>query len=333
MARLGFLLWAALLAFTLPEVFAGTGAGWLTRPDVYILALPLYALHFFLLCHIAVKTKRTGWTSLYLLGIVFGLYEAWVTKVIWTGYPGETGFAMGSFGPWFGVHETIGLLLFYHAVTSFLLPIAVLSRLFPAFGAAFPVPDWVFGTSRWAFVRRLGLALVWGLISGHNMPDVGAYLASWLPMLLLLVLGYLWLRHRAKAQPTLGRWGLWLAALWLAVIYIASFKYLRVEEIPPAPALAITLGFYLILGLLFWHQPKRAAVTPPALAAPGNMPLRWLLVVFFIGLAASTALSAGVGLAIGLAVVPFLMMLVLGIGLFFWLVLWRGVIRRRRSSV
>lgn len=333
MARIGLLLWVALLAFALPEVFAGTGAGWLTRPDVYVLALPLYALHFILLCHLAVKTRRTGWTSLYLLGIVFGLYETWVTKVVWSGYPNESGFAMGGFGPWFGVHETIGLLLFYHAVTSFLLPIAVLSRLFPSFGAAFPIPDWIFGKGRWAFGRRLGLALIWGLISGHNMPDVGIYLASWLPMLLLLVLGYLWLRPAAKADPTLGRWSLWLSVIWLAAIYIISYKYLRVEEIPPDPALAITAGFYLVLGLLYWLQPRRETETHTALESPGNMPLRWLLVVFLIGLMTSAAISAGVGLAMEFAAVPFLMMLVLGVGLFVWLVLWRGLIRRPNSVV
>jgi len=321
-ARAGFLLWVALLAFSLPEVFAGTGAGWFTRPDVYILGIPLYALHFLLLCHIAIKTKRTSWRALYLLGIGFGLYEAWVTKVVWAGYLGENGFAMGGFGPWFGLHETIGLILFYHAVTSFLLPLAVLTRLFPAYGAAFPAPNWIFGPTRWALARRIGLALIWGLISGHNMPEPRLYLISWGPMLLGLIFGYMLLKN-APARPTLGRFGQWGAALWLAAIYVASFTLIRTEAIPPAPAILITLALYALLALLFKRTRPRAPVADITAPHPARMPLLWLLVVFAIGLATSFGISAGFGLAAGLAALPFLAMVVLGAGLFVWLVILR----------
>lgn len=329
MARAGFLLWVALLAFSLPEVFGGTGAGWLTRPDVYFLGIPLYALHFLLLCHIAIKTERTSWPALYLLGVVFGLYESWITKVVWAGYPGENGFALGGFGPWFGIHETIGLVLFYHAVTSFLLPLAVLSRLFPAYAAAFPVPDWIFGASRWAVIRRVFLALVWGVVSGYNMPDPGLYLVSWGPMLLLLIFGYMLVRTTTAARPILGRFGQWGAAIWLAVIYIASFVLLRTEAIPPTPALVITLGLYPVLGLFFWRQPKRVPATAPRAPHPARMPLIWLLIVFIVGLATSVGMAAGLGWVNGLASLIFASMLVLGAGLFLWLVIWRGVLHRQ----
>ncbi len=329
MARFGFLLWVALLAFSLPEVFAGTGAGWLTRPDVYILGIPLYTLHFLLLCHIAIKTKRTSWRALYLLGLVFGLYETWVTKVVWAGYPDENGFAMGGFGPWFGIHETLGLILFYHAVTSFLLPLAVLTRLFPAFAAAFPAPDWIFGTTRWALARRIGLALIWGLISGHNMPDPCLYLISWGPMLLGLIIGYALLKNTTAARPALGQWGQWGAAIWLAIIYFASFALLRTEAIPPLPAMAITLGLYLLLALLLWRQPIRQPAQPKPVPHPAKMPLFWLMAVFLIGLATSAGISAGIGLATGLAVLPFVGMVGLGAGLFVWLVVWQGLLQKR----
>ncbi len=327
MARAGFLLWVALLAFGLPEVTAGTGAGWLTRPDVYILAIPLYALHFLLLCHFAIKTKRTSWPALFLLGVVFGLYETWITKVVWAGYPGSDGFAMGSFGPWFGIHETVGLILFYHAITSFLLPLAVLTRLFPAYAAAFPVPNWIFGTTRWAVARRVVLALVWGLVSGHNMPVPRLYLESWVPMLALLIFGYMLLKRTPAARPTLGRIGLWIAGLWLSIIYIVSWLAIRTEFIPPAPALVITFGLYIVSALLFWWQPKHMPAQPSPAIASAKMPLKWLLIVFFIGLATSIGISAGIGLAKGLAVLPFLGMVAIGAGLFFWLVLWRGILR------
>ena len=328
MARAGFLLWLALLAFSLPEVFAGTGAGWLTRPDVYILGIPLYALHFLLLCHIAIKTKRTSWPALYLLGIVFGLYETWITKVVWAGYLDENGFAMGGFGPWFGIHETIGLILFYHAVTSFFLPLAVLTRLFPAFAAAFPAPNWIFGTTSWALARRIGLALIWGLISGYNMPDPSLYLISWAPLLLGLIVGYRVVKN-AAARPVLGRKSQWLAGLWLALIYVAGFTLIRTEAIPPAPAILITLALYMLLAFLLKRTAPRTPTPQASPPNPAKMPLIWLLAVFVIGLATSIGISAGVGLVASVAALPFLGMVALGAGLFMWLVIWRGVYWRK----
>lgn len=160
------------------------------------------------------------------------------------------------------------------------------------------------------------------------MPDVRVYLASWLPMLFLLTVGYLLLGAGTPARPTLGRWGFWFSVFWLAAIYIVSTAFLRVDEFPPTPALVITVGIYLVLGLLYRHQSPRTAEPHGAVAAAARLPLRWLLVVFITGLATSAGISAGIGVAKWLAVVPFLMMLLLGAGLFLWLVLWRGLIRK-----
>lgn len=329
MLRLLFLLWVALLAFGLPEVFAGTGNGWLTRPDVYILALPLYALHFLLLCHVAVKTRRTSWPALYLFGVLFGLYETWITKVVWNGYPGSNGFSMGSFGEWFGVHETLGLVLFYHPVTSFLLPLAVVSRLFPAFGAHFPVPDWVFGNTRWALARRIGLLLIWGIISGHNMPILAEYLLSWLPMIVLLGVGYTILKPHADsaiASPVLGRWGLVIASVWLGLIYLLSYLFLLPELLPPPHIQLITLAAYPVLILFLWREPPRKPV--PSVHPPAT-PFRWLLAVFFTGLIATVLLGLDEQVRVALAIIPFVTMVPLGVILFIWLVLWKSVFRRR----
>ena len=155
--------------------------------------------------------------------------------LLWAGYPGSDGFSMGSFGAWFGIHETPGLIFFYHAITAFLLPLAVLTRRFPAYAAAFPAPDWVFGSTRWALARRVLLALMFGLVSGHNMPDPSVYLVSWVPMILLLVFGYMLLKHTQAARPALGRFGLWGAGLWLAILCAASFSLFAQRPFRPHP--------------------------------------------------------------------------------------------------
>lgn len=337
--RLVFLLWLSMLAFGLPEVFAGTGRLWLVRPEVYVLALPLYILHFLLLVHIAVRTRRTSWPALYLFGVLFALYETWITKVVWNGYPGDDGFAMGGFGQWFGVHETLGLVLFYHPVTSFLLPLAVTSRLFPAFGRHFPTPDWVFGKSRGALLRRFGLLLIWGIVTGHNLKQPDVLVFTWLPMLVILWAGYVFLGMKGAsssespvaetvARPVLGRWGLMFVSLWLVLMYLVTYVNLLPERLPPPHIQLITLGFYPLLFLLLRRTPPVIRNGHDPVSHPARMPAKWLLFVFLLGLLVTTLVPLGETVRISLAIIPFLSMVPLGMALFLWLVVWRVIVRR-----
>lgn len=337
--RLVFLIWLAVLAFGLPEVFAGTGRLWLIRPIVYVLALPLYTLHFLLLAHIAVRTRRTSWSALYLFGVLFGLYETWITKVVWNGYPGDDGFAMGGFGQWFGIHETLGLVLFYHPVTAFLLPLAVTSRLFPAFGKHFPTPDWVFGKTKAAFLRRLGLLLIWGILTGHNLKQPDVLVFTWLPMLVILWGGYAFLENKGAtgavsslaeivARPVLGCWGLMFASVWLALMYCVTYVYLLPEMLPPPHIQLITLGFYPVLFLLLRHTAPTPNNKHEPMTHPARMPTKWLALIFLLGLLVLVLIPLGEQIRVSLAIIPFLSMVPLGAGLFLWLVVWRVVVRR-----
>ena len=339
-ARFVFLLWVAFLAFGVPEIIAGSGKMWITNPGTYIMVIPIYALHFLLFVHIAVRTGRTSWPALYLFGVLFGLYESWITKVVWKGYPGAGGFSFGSFGQWFGAHETLGLVLFYHAVISFLLPLAVVSRLFPAFGQHFPVPDWVFGNSRWALLRRLGLLFILGIVTGHNNPVMVEFLITWVPWLVLIWVGYLYLRRlgvtsqsaedlRSVARPVLGRIGFVVAALWLAAIYVVAYIYILPESRPPLYVQMITLGFYPVLFFLI-RRAGRAGVHEfgRSIASPGRLPFGWLIGVFAVGLLGNIVNGYGIGIRGGMAIVAFLSMIPIGVVLFGWLVGWKVVARR-----
>lgn len=338
--RLLFLLWVTLAAFGLPEVIAGTGRLWINNPGTYVLVMPLYALHFLILSHVAIWSKRTSWPALYLFGVIFGLYETWITKVVWSGYPGSDGFAFGGFGSWFGIHETLGLVLFYHPVISFLLPLAVVSRLFPNFGRPFPVPDWVFGKTRTALMRRLALLFMLGAVTGLNNPVPGEYLITWVPMLVLMWLGYVAL-HRAGvtarsgrgdiARPRLSGFGLAVAVIWLLAIYGVTYLHLQPTSRPPIHIQLITFGFYPILILLIWKAgamevPSQTDAQHPTSA---RMPFFWLLAVFGVGLIGIILNGLGIAVLGGAAVVAFASMVVVGVVLFAWLVIWQIVLRRQ----
>ncbi|MEE9387377.1 MAG: hypothetical protein V3U96_02100 [Paracoccaceae bacterium] len=337
--RLVFLIWVALIAFGLPEIIAGTGRLWLSNPGTYVLSIPLYSVHFLLLCHVAIKTGRTSWPALFLFGVLFGLYEAWITKVVWSGYPGSDGFSFGGFGQWFGIHETLGLVLFYHAVISFLLPLAVVSRLFSAFGQHFPVPNWVFGTTWAALLRRVGLLFILGIITGHNNPDLVEYLQTWVPYLGVIWLGYVVLRRQgvtigsgpdAVARATLSRVGFAVAVILLMAIYAVPYFKLQPEMLPPVSVQLVTLAFYPVLAFLLWRAgPAGQAVqVSQDIKDPAKMPLYWLLAVFVMGLLGIFSRSAGIGIPDGIIAIAFVAMVPLGLGLFLWLVGWKVLLRR-----
>lgn len=328
-SRLIFIAWVALLSFGLPEVFAGSGANWLLRLDFYLLGMPLYALHFLLLCQLAIRTKRTNWPALYLFGVIFALYESWITKVIWAGYPGSDGFASGGFGMWFGVHETLALTFFYHPVTSFLLPLAVLCRLFPTFGAYFPAPDWLFGNGNLAFARRIGLLLMWGILSGRNMPQIPVYLITWLPLIVLLWLGYRRLRPNMPnpvSSPLLSRFGVVFAVVLLAILYGVTYYNILPEKLPPAQIQWLTLAFYpVLLAMIFWTRRRPLIEEVRPVARPASMPFKWLLSVFAVGLVVSLLSDYVPFLAVNLF---FMSMILLGAVLFAWVALWQGMWQR-----
>lgn len=111
-----------LLSMLFAEIFSGSSQLWFIDPFAVFLTLPLYMFHTLFLLIIAFRTKRTNIRHLYWLGVLFGLYEAVITKVLWQGYMHEGEPALGTI---LGVAaiETPILIFFWHPIFSFILPI------------------------------------------------------------------------------------------------------------------------------------------------------------------------------------------------------------------
>jgi len=93
-------LLVGLIVLICAEVFSGASLGiGLWNPWTLVVTYWLYFAHFFCFTTLAIHTGRTSFWALYLWGILFGLYESWITKVIWYGYGGDGKFAMGKIGP------------------------------------------------------------------------------------------------------------------------------------------------------------------------------------------------------------------------------------------
>ena len=69
-------LLVGLIVFICAEVFSGASLGMgLWHPWTLLLTYWLYFAHFFLLTTLAIRTGRTSLSSLYLWGVLFGLYD------------------------------------------------------------------------------------------------------------------------------------------------------------------------------------------------------------------------------------------------------------------
>jgi len=130
-----------LVVLICAEVFSGASIQvGLWNPWTWVVTYWLYFAHFFFFTTLDVRTGRTSLSSLYLWGILFGLYEFWITKVIWHGYGGDGKFVMGSIGP-YGYSE-ISMAFIFHPVASFILPLAVTCLLCPPLRRLFPDLAW-----------------------------------------------------------------------------------------------------------------------------------------------------------------------------------------------
>ena len=319
---IGFCLLAGFLSFGVAEVAAGSSPNWLLSPWSWLVTYPLYLVHFLFFMAISLRFNRTGIKSLYLLGVLFGLYETWLTKVVWAGYE-KGGHPFGDIAG-FGVHETFGLVMFYHPVAAFILPVAMLGRMSPAFAARFSELNWLFSSSRSSRKALVFLGFIFVAISSANLGSLPTILLTWGPTLIFGYFGY-WVL-KSSLRETGERYLKFLAArfvlpvlcLLMIGMYIAGYFLLLPERIATWPVQAATVACYLaIIGVLTHQKPGVAVAIVAAEISNSATMWRWICSV-----------AAGVFM---LSFLPFLipplflaaliMTLPTGLGLFVWAVL------------
>ncbi len=101
-----------------------------------LFAVPVYLLHSVVLAGILSRADRVGYPTLYLAGVVPGLYESYVTKVVWA----PLGDRPVAFVGGVSVFETAGLVLFWHPVVAFLLPVTVVETVATSSGRSLGPP-------------------------------------------------------------------------------------------------------------------------------------------------------------------------------------------------
>jgi hypothetical protein len=118
--KLAFWLIAGMLSVVCVEVPAGSTMFPFFTIWGVLVVWPLYLLHSVFLAGVVLRFGKPGFWPLYAAGMLYGMYEAYITKVVWVSFRPE--------GPFFtaggiALFETIILVLFLHPLLAFVIPL------------------------------------------------------------------------------------------------------------------------------------------------------------------------------------------------------------------
>lgn len=294
--RLGFGLLLGMFSTLFAEVLAGSDPFPLFHAWGLAVVWPLYLLHMLVLAGLLFQLGRPCWPALYLVGVVFGLYEAYLTKQLWAPDWGDALFSVGGVA----VIETIVLAMFWHPLFAFILPLLVAET---ALTDSRHVLTALPGGVRWLLVpgrAHIALPLVavlGGLIHSGNSPGWAPGLASLLANALLAIgAAVLWRLtchgHRYILEELLprGRELIWLA-LMLGSMYLLLGVAIRPEALPSVGSQLIIIALYAVTIALAAISLRRGPSLAPAVPRlPSWTAGRWLALVV-IAVLTSTAVK------------------------------------------
>lgn len=252
------------LSMFMAEVFAGSSQMWFIDIWSLLVTFWLYLGHLLLFLNLAMRNKRTSIPQLYLWGILFALYESWVTKVLWAGYPGSEGLAIALVGG-IAILEFSTLVFFWHPILAFIMPILVYESFALSNESPLPLEKKIFishlpylkkGKKKFLFFYIFLIltgATILSFNTGYNVVIAAIAIIGSIGLI------YLFYKLSNKKNPNsfsiyslrLGKKGLWIVFIYIALLYLITFFVLLPERIPTSivPFLVI-IGFYIFIGIM-----------------------------------------------------------------------------------
>jgi hypothetical protein len=254
-------LLVGLVVLICTEVFSGASLGiGLWYPWTLLVTYWLYFAHFFFFTTLAVRTGRTSFWSLYMWGVLFGLYESWITKVIWYGYGGDGKLAMGSIGP-YGISE-MSMVLIFHPMMAFIFPLAVTCLLCPPLRRQFPDLAWFTGRSKGARIVQGYLIFSFAPVMAMNSGGPINLAVNLAVAIVAFVLLARWARPAldssdGRAIVVFGRSGFVGLCVYLVCLYGVTYFFLRPEGLPSVAVQLLTFVFYGAAIACLWMHRRR----------------------------------------------------------------------------
>ena len=252
--RLFFWLILGSLSVFFAEVVSGSDIYPFYKLISWLMVFPLYTLHTLVLWSTVFRRGR-GWLyAIFPAGAIFGLYEAYITKVIWSPSWDSAPIYLGGVA----VVETLLLVLFWHAFMAFILPLFLAETALTSSREVFSLlPGWAKRALTSGKAPFLAAVLVFaaGVFQSVGTPTPLDSLASGLlnsGFLILLVLA--WRRAGGDGYSLRellpGPRGFKAMLALLGLVYLALGLLLRPEELPGLGAQATVWAMYALFGLL-----------------------------------------------------------------------------------
>jgi hypothetical protein len=307
------------LSVLFAEVVSGSQIYAFFTPVNWIMVFPLYTLHTLALWTLVFRYGRGRFYALFPAGAIFGLYEAYITKVIWSPPWNEDPIMFGGIA----VVETLLLVLFWHSFMSFIVPLFIaetgLTTTREIYGGLPPRVRAFIGSSRAPQVAY-ALLFVGGVFQSVGVPTPLDSLASGLlSSAFVSVLIVAWKRREETAygfrELLPGSKGFKIILILLALDYLALGVLLRPEMLPGLTAQVTVLIMYAFFGLLlrrgmrlsrFWDEGPHSSfsfdISPRRIASAAALFTAGSLVGSLMGAGVVVALIVWVGgIIVGLA--------------------------------
>ncbi len=295
--KLAFWVVLGMVSTAFAEVTTGSYLLPFVTPWGVLVVVPLYTLHATAALWAVYRYGRPRFATMYLLGVLFGFYEFFITKVLWVP-PWGSSVSVGGIDLW----AFVVLTLFFHPLASWMLAAAATERAtLASTDAAAALPPRLARPPRWVALVVL-VAVSAGL--GANGGPVVAPVSMLSTVGGLLLVSWWWRRDPRRTglrledlAPT-GRQAVGLLS-GLGAFYVLATAVLRPEALPPAPTVLFTFVLYGVVVALFSVAARRSRSDPAPRwpgppgwwPPPARMTVGLSLVAMIGGLAGGAAIA------------------------------------------
>ena len=267
--KLVFWLLAGMISVVCIEVPAGSTMFPFFTVWGLLVVWPLYLLHSVFLAALVFRLGKPNFWALYSAGMLYGMYEAYITKVIWTSFRPEGPFVTVA---GIALFETLILVLFLHALLAFVIPLLLTEIALTNSNEVFHgLPQRVRNSlcvhpARWLCV----LMAMFGLMQFVNSPSPMSSFLSGAGNSLVIGLAILWWRRTGGTAYSLrqllpGPFGLKIFGLILLAWYVFWGFAIKPKSIPKIfPGQLTVWLIYAVLLWIFYRCLRLSRQTAPA---------------------------------------------------------------------
>lgn len=286
--KLKLFFWIILgcLSVFFAEVISGSDMFLFFNPWGIIAIIPLYTLHILVLSHLVFKQGRPNIYTLFLAGAIFGMYEAYITKVLWSPPWNEsTAVKIGGVG----IVEIFLLVFFWHAFMAFIIPLFVAENVLTnSREIMYRQPERIqtlFNTKKKSYLILILFAAWAGIFQSMNSPDPLSSMISGLSTTGLIgILIFIWRKWTKGRNYSIydllpDKKGFKLLLSLLIAYYIVTGIYLRPEALPDIFSQMTIWVFYVIFFTLLYFNLKKSKDEKPNLILKPAVDFSWKLYI------------------------------------------------------